>query len=75
VVKEQNYVLKILKFCVLKVPSKKILTQNGEMNVLFNKFQRRINLVAFLFDNSGSRIKTTYSEFRNLKIWVFSYKF
>jgi hypothetical protein len=35
---------------------------------LFNKFYLGINLVALLFSNLGSRKKTTYSEFRNLKI-------
>jgi hypothetical protein len=45
------------------------------MKVLFNKFYRRINLVALLFSNLGSRNKTTYSEFRHLKILrIFSYK-
>jgi hypothetical protein len=58
-----------------KVPSIQIPTQNEEMKVLVNKFHRRINLVALLFSNSGSRNKTTKSEFRNLKILrVFSYK-
>jgi hypothetical protein len=45
------------------------------MKALFNKFHRRINLVALLFSNSGLRNKTAYSEFRNWKILrVFSYK-
>jgi hypothetical protein len=44
------------------------------MKALFNKFHRRINLVALLLSNSGSGNKTTYSEFINLKIVrVFSY--
>jgi hypothetical protein len=51
------------------------LIQNGEMKVLFNKFHRWKNLAALLFNNSGSRNKTTYSEYRNLKsLRVFSYK-
>jgi hypothetical protein len=46
------------------------------MKVLFNKFQRGINLVALLLSNLGSKNKTTYSEFRNLKILrIFSYNF
>jgi hypothetical protein len=39
------------------------------MTVLFNKFHRRINLVALLLGNSGLRSKTTFSEFRSLEIW------
>jgi hypothetical protein len=41
------------------------------MKVLFSKFHCRINLVALLLDNSGSRNKTSYTEFRNLKILRF----
>jgi hypothetical protein len=45
------------------------------MKGLFNKFHRRMNLVALLFSNSGSKNVTRYSEFRNLKILrVFSHK-
>jgi hypothetical protein len=62
---KHNDVLKIFEFWVLREPPIQIPTQNREMNVLFNKFHRRINLVALLFSNSGSRNKTTYSEFRN----------
>jgi hypothetical protein len=41
----------------------------------FNKFYRRINLMALLFSNLGSRNKTTYLHFRNLEIFrVLLYK-
>jgi hypothetical protein len=52
-----------------RVPPFQIPTQNGEMKVLFNYFYRRINQVAILFGNLGSRNETTYSEFRNLEIF------
>jgi hypothetical protein len=36
------------------------------MKVFFNKFHRRINLVAILFSNLGSRNKTTIQNFEIL---------
>jgi hypothetical protein len=33
------------------VPPKQISAQNGEMNVLFNKYHRRINMMALFFSN------------------------
>jgi hypothetical protein len=45
-----------------------IPTQIGEIKDLFNKFHLRINLVALLFGNLGTRSKTTFLEFRNLEI-------
>jgi hypothetical protein len=65
----------IYEFWVLRVPPIQIPTQNGGMKVLFNKFHRGINLVALLFSNLGSRNKTTYLKFINLKLLrAFSYK-
>jgi hypothetical protein len=68
---KDNGLLRIFEFRELRVTPIQIPTQNGGMIVLFNKFYRGINLVALLFSNSGSRNKTTYSDFRNLKILKF----
>jgi hypothetical protein len=69
-------VLRNLKFGVQRVPPIQISSQNGKMQVLFNKFHRRINLMAFLITIMGSRNKKTNSEYCNLTYLGYSpYKF
>jgi hypothetical protein len=41
---------------ILRVPPIQISTQNGEMEVLFNKFHRRTNVMPFL--GPGTKIDT-----------------
>jgi hypothetical protein len=67
---KDNGVLRIFEIWLLRVPLILIPTQNGGMQVLFNKFQRGKNLVALLFSNSVSRNKTM-CYVQNLEIWKF----
>jgi hypothetical protein len=60
---KDNDVLKNLKFRVLRVPPIQILSQNGKIQVLFNKFHRRIKLMALLVTILGSRNKKANSKF------------
>jgi hypothetical protein len=50
----------------LGYPPIQIPTQNGDMKVLFNKFNRRINLMALLFTILGSRNKKPISKYKKL---------
>jgi hypothetical protein len=60
---KDNGVLRNLKFCVQRVPPIQISSQNGKIQVLFNKLPRIIKLMAFLDTKLGSRNKKTNSEF------------
>jgi hypothetical protein len=65
-----------LKFWVLRVPPIQISSQNGKIQVLFNKFSRRINLMALLLTILGSRNKKMNSKFWNLAyLGYLPYKF
>jgi hypothetical protein len=60
---KDNYVLKSLKFEVLKVPPTQILTLNGKKKVLLIKFHHGTNLTALLLSYLGFKNKTTYLKF------------
>jgi hypothetical protein len=62
--------LDIQNYLVLKVPTKHIPTQNGESKVLCNKFHRRVNLIALLFNDWGQDTKLRA---QNLEIWKSSF--
>jgi hypothetical protein len=75
---KDNYVLRSLKFGVLKVTPMQTPTQNGKMKVLSSAFHHRTNLTPLLSSNLWSRNKTTSSEVWNLDslgfwkgFWIF----
>jgi hypothetical protein len=70
-----EYNCRNLKFWVIRVPSIIIPTQDGEMKVLFNKCDRRINLTTLLFSSLGAKNKIKCSKFKNYEILsILSYK-
>jgi hypothetical protein len=52
-----HFIIRILKFGILRVPPIQVLDLNGEMKVLFGEFHRRTNLLALLSSNRGPETK------------------
>jgi hypothetical protein len=51
------HVLRILKFGILRVPLIQVLTNNGEVKILFSECHRRTNLLPLLLSIWGPETK------------------